>query len=228
MPAAKAAPYLVLDAASPLVSVAVGRGGEIRAVRQEEIGRSSSRLLALVDECLREAGVDLAGLAGLAALAGPGSFTGLRIGLTTILGLHQATGRPATALPTLPVLARAAGAWDPATGPAIGAVDALRGEWTVLAPGRAEPELIAEADLPALAPATLVGFGVTRLAARPDWPSGPSRQEGLRLREPGPLAPVALPLLDDPTTVWNPGLLTAPFYARPPAVTAPRARRPAP
>lgn len=221
MPAAPAAPYLVLDAASPLVSVAVGRGDEVRAVRQEEIGRSSSRLLALVDECLREAGVDLAGLAGLAALAGPGSFTGLRIGLATILGLHQATGRPATALPTLPVLA-AFGHSDPAAGPAIGAVDALRGEWTVLAPQRDEPELVAEADLPGLAPATLVGFGVTRLAARPGWPTG------LRLLEPGPLAPAALPLLDDPATVWDPALLTAPFYARPPAATAPRARRPAP
>jgi tRNA threonylcarbamoyladenosine biosynthesis protein TsaB len=211
------APYLVLDAASPLVSVAVGRGAEILSQRVEEIGRSSARLLAMVDECLREGGIGLAGLAGIAALAGPGSFTGLRIGLATVLGIHQATGLPAAALPTLPVLA--ALAQDPAF-PGIGAVDALRGEWTVQR-GTAAPELLSADDLARLAPCTLVGFGITRLAARPDWPAA------ARLLEPGPLAPAALPLLDDPALDWHPGRLTSPLYARPPAVTRPRERRPA-
>lgn len=216
-----AAPYLVLDAASPLVSVAVGRGTDVRAQRVEEIGRSSARLLAMLDECLREAGAELTGLAGIAALSGPGSFTGLRIGLATILGLHQATGLRAAALPTLPVLASLV--TDPDF-PGIGAVDALRGEWTVQ-PGAgpdapAPPPPVPEADLAKLAPCTLVGFGITRLAARPDWPAA------VRLREPGPLAPAALPLLDHPALSWDPARLTAPLYARPPAVTQPRPRRP--
>ena len=211
-----AAPYLVLDAASPLVSVAVGRGAEVLAQRVEEIGRSSARLLALVDECLREAGVGLAGLAGIAALAGPGSFTGLRIGLATVLGIHQATGLPAAALPTLPVLASLAP--DPGF-PGVGAVDALRSEWTIQR-GRAAPELLAEEALARLAPCTLVGFGVTRLAAKAGWPAG------VRLLEPGPLAPAALPRLDEPGLDWDPSRLTSPLYARPPAVTRPRGRRP--
>jgi tRNA threonylcarbamoyl adenosine modification protein YeaZ len=213
---AMAAPYLVLDAASPLVSVAVGRGAEVLSQRVEEIGRSSARLLAMVDECLREAGVGLAGLAGIAALAGPGSFTGLRIGLATVLGIHQATGLRAAALPTLPVLASLAP--EPEF-PGIGAVDALRGEWTVQR-GSAPPELVGEDALVRLGPCTLVGFGISRLA-RPGWPGE------VRLLEPGPLAPAALPLMDDPALDWDPGRLTAPLYARPPAVTRPRERRPA-
>ncbi len=223
---AMAAPYLVLDAASPLVSVAVGRGTTVLAQRVEEIGRSSARLLAMVDECLREAGTALSDLAGLAALAGPGSFTGLRIGLATILGLHQATGLPAAALPTLPVLAALA---KNAGFPGVGAVDALRGEWTVQPGGSLAtselPAPVPEADLIRLAPCTLVGFGISRLAARLEWPDWAA---GIHLLEPGPLAPAALPLLDDPALPWDPGRLTAPLYARPPAVTKPRERQPPP
>ncbi|HEX2164131.1 MAG TPA: tRNA (adenosine(37)-N6)-threonylcarbamoyltransferase complex dimerization subunit type 1 TsaB [Thermoanaerobaculia bacterium] len=101
-------PILAVDSASPVVSVAVAVGGAVRAERAVEIGRSSERLLAMIDEVLREAGVDgPRGLAGIVALAGPGSFTGLRVGLATVLGLHQATGVPAAAVPTLPVLAAA-------------------------------------------------------------------------------------------------------------------------
>lgn len=218
-----AAPYLILDAASPLVSVAVGRGTEVLAQRVEEIGRSSARLLAMIDECLREAGAGLPDLAGVAALAGPGSFTGLRIGLATILGLHQATGLPAAALPTLPVLA--ALVKDPDF-PGVGAVDALRAEWTVQGGTSPDPPApgipVPESELRSLAPCTLVGFGVSRLAALPGWPAD------IRLLEPGPLAPAALALLDHPAMAWDPGRLTAPLYARPPAVTQPRARRPPP
>ena len=59
-------------------------------------------------------------------IAKPGSFTGLRVGLATVLGLHQALGLPATALPTLEVL----GCLGPGDGSTVVAVvDALRGEW---------------------------------------------------------------------------------------------------
>ena len=63
----------------------------------------------MVQEVLTEAGVGVRDLGGIAVLRGPGSFTGLRIGLATVLGLHQALGVPATAIPSLPVLAASAG-----------------------------------------------------------------------------------------------------------------------
>lgn len=206
---------LVLDSASPQVSVAVGRGGEVLAERAVEISRSSALLLERVSEVLKEAGTAVADLSGVAALAGPGSFTGLRIGLATVLGLHQALGLPATALPTLQVLASLA---PPGSGRALGAVDSLRGEWAVeeWRGGRGQGmTLLPGTELARFAPCAVVGFGVSRLGDLP----------GVRFVEPGPLAPAALPLLAAlPAESWDPASLTAPIYARPPAVTAPRPR----
>jgi hypothetical protein len=65
----------------------------------------------------------------------------------------------------------------------------------------------------------VTGFGVSRLAELPGWPAD------LRLVEAGPLAGAAARLAADPATVWDSSLLTAPLYARPPAVTTPRTPR---
>jgi tRNA threonylcarbamoyladenosine biosynthesis protein TsaB len=122
---------LALDAGSPMVSVAIGRGGELLAARAVAQQRSSTQLLALVAEALAAAGARPADLEGVVALAGPGSFTGLRVGLATALGLHQALRLPAQAVPTLAALAVACEAPDGAL--VIAAVDALRGEWSAQA-----------------------------------------------------------------------------------------------
>lgn len=212
---------LALDTGSPRVSVALGQGGEVLAGRDIEIDRSSGRLLDMIGEVLAEAGAKPADLGGVLALQGPGSFTGLRIGLATALGLHQALGVPATALPTLRVLAaREAGA----SGTIVAAVDALRGSWSAQA-FRSGPvpepltgmELVHGTALPVLAPrmTAVTGFGVSRLAEMPDWP------EEIRLIEAGPLAATALRLLPDQ---WDSDLLIHPLYSRPPAITQPRPR----
>lgn len=214
---------LVVDAGSPLVSVAVGRGGRVVAERSVEIARSSRRLMPMIDEVLAAAGASAADLEGLVALQGPGSFTGLRVGLATVLGLHQALGVPATALPTLPVLAAAA----PDGGRVVAAVDALRGEWfvQVFSPGEppraaGEPRLLDAAEVRRLAPATLVGFGVGEAFAGVS-PEAGSDEGGLRLCEPGPLAGAALRLAHLVPPDWDPGRLIRPLYLRPLAVTPP-------
>ena len=139
---------LALDTGSPQVSVALGRGSQVLAERSVEIDRSSGRLLEMIAEVLAEAGAKPADLGGVLALQGPGSFTGLRIGLATALGLHQALGVPATAISTLRVLA--ARAAEPGT--IVAAVDALRGEWSAQAFRGGEPlsgmELIHGSNLP--------------------------------------------------------------------------------
>lgn len=214
-------PLLLLDTGSPLVSVAVARDGAAVAVRAIEQQRSSAHLLDLIGEVLAEAGITVRDLGGIAALRGPGSFTGLRIGLATVLGLHQALGVPATALPSLQVMAALA---EEIEGEAvIAAVDALRGDWSAQAFAAGpvprplgEMKLVPGSELPRLAPhpAVLVGFGVSRLTDLP----------GLRLVEPGPLAPAAARVASDPGTEWNPALLTSALYSRPPAISLPRPR----
>jgi tRNA threonylcarbamoyl adenosine modification protein YeaZ len=223
-------PLLALDTGSPLVSVALARNGAVVASRSVEQARSSTRLLEMIQEVLAEAGIGAADLAGIAVLRGPGSFTGLRIGLATALGLHQALGVPATAIPSLPVLAAAAGE---AGGLVIAAVDALRGDWSAqaFAAGRplGEMELVPGPELPRLAggafgegAAVVIGFGVSRLAEIPGWP------ESVRLIEPGPLAPAAAILAGSSGTEWDPASLTSAIYSRPPAISLPKPRRAAP
>jgi tRNA threonylcarbamoyladenosine biosynthesis protein TsaB len=226
---------LAIDAASPRVSVAVGRGGrggEPVSERAVEIGRSSGRLMDLIGEVLAEAGARPADLGGVVALRGPGSFTGLRVGLATALGLHQALGVRATAISTLHVLSAQAAAQAGGQGRIVAAVDALRGEWSVQAfeAGEiprplGEMELIPGGGIPRLFPdgvGTVIGFGVSRLSGLPGWP------EGVRLLEGGPLAGeavrLAAVLASDRDLDWDPDLLVRPLYSRPPAITPARPR----
>lgn len=65
----------------------------------------SERLMPAVDRVLRDAGISIDDIGGFAVSVGPGSFTGLRVGISTVKGLGFATGRPVAAVPTLKALA---------------------------------------------------------------------------------------------------------------------------
>ncbi|HYA88039.1 MAG TPA: tRNA (adenosine(37)-N6)-threonylcarbamoyltransferase complex dimerization subunit type 1 TsaB [Nitrospirota bacterium] len=65
----------------------------------------SERLMATVDRVLRDIRLAIPDLDGFAVSIGPGSFTGLRIGISTVKGLSFATGKPVAAVPTLQALA---------------------------------------------------------------------------------------------------------------------------
>jgi tRNA threonylcarbamoyladenosine biosynthesis protein TsaB len=65
----------------------------------------SERLMSTVDRVLKDTGLKIADLDGFAVATGPGSFTGLRIGVSTVKGLAFATGKPVAAVPTLYALA---------------------------------------------------------------------------------------------------------------------------
>jgi tRNA threonylcarbamoyladenosine biosynthesis protein TsaB len=65
----------------------------------------SERLMGAIDRLLTDAGWTPRDLEGLAVAVGPGSFTGLRIGLSTVKGLALALGIPIAAVPTLDALA---------------------------------------------------------------------------------------------------------------------------
>lgn len=223
-PAAKKSPILVLDTASPTSSVAVGTARRCLAARAFELRQTSERLLDAIREVLAEAKVHVSELGGVAALQGPGSFTGLRIGLATAMGFHQALGLPATALPTLPVLALAARdlAMGNPSGQVIAAVDALRGEYLAQTfevgatlRGLGQPRLMTAAELLA-AGLPVIGFGISALSTE--------EADARRLLEPPPLAAIALRLLRG--AAWDPGRLVQPIYFRAPAVTLPLAKLP--
>ena len=168
----------------------------------------------MIDAVLGDRDLSLEQLSGLLALRGPGSFTGLRVGLSTAFALHQATGVRVGAVSTTAVLA--ASASNAAPGRLIAAVDALRGEWfvqTFAAPDArpdGEIERQAATDLALSSDATVVGFGVSELANI----AGPETH----LLEAQELAPTAA-LLASTWTEWRAEDLLSPLYMRPPAVT---------
>ncbi len=65
----------------------------------------SERLMSTVDRVLVDTSLTMSQMDGFAVAIGPGSFTGLRIGVSTVKGLTLATGRPVAAVPTLRALA---------------------------------------------------------------------------------------------------------------------------
>ena len=67
----------------------------------------SERLLAAIDAVMSDAGWRPTDLQGLAVAVGPGSFTGLRVGISTVKGLALALGLPVAAVPTLDAMAAA-------------------------------------------------------------------------------------------------------------------------
>jgi len=72
---------------------------------QEAAGAHAMLLLPAIDGALMQAGLRLADLDGLACSIGPGSFTGLLVGLSTCLGLRAATRLPLVLVPTLEAIA---------------------------------------------------------------------------------------------------------------------------
>ncbi len=104
---------LGIDTCGPSGSVAVGRlaGERVEVLGQTELaGRSySSTLVAAVGELLAGNGVEAKALGAIVAVYGPGSFTGVRVGLSAAKGLAEAADIPVAAVSRLALLAWRAG-----------------------------------------------------------------------------------------------------------------------
>ena len=222
-PPAEPSALLALDTSSPVVSVALARGGAVVAARSGAQRQSSAHLLRWIDEVLVEAGLVPGDLGGVVALAGPGSFTGLRVGLATALGLHQALGLRAGVFPTLGVLAATA---PPARLP-LCVVPALPGEWFAQVWRRGwppeplgEPRRVPTAGLGALLDVVPEGAGEPLLVGAPGVDlADASHATGLDSSTAGELAPVAARLALAHPPDWDARGLTAPLYLAPPPVT---------
>jgi tRNA threonylcarbamoyladenosine biosynthesis protein TsaB len=100
---------LAFDTSTEWCSVAVGDGAQWHE-HDEHAGQShSERLLPMVRAVLAEAGWGLSDLDGIAFGAGPGSFTGVRIGCGVAQGLALGADLPVVPVPTLAAIAAASG-----------------------------------------------------------------------------------------------------------------------
>jgi tRNA threonylcarbamoyladenosine biosynthesis protein TsaB len=155
---------LAFDCAISGLAVAVVRDGVALAQCREEGRGQAATLLPAIARVLEEAGVDRRSLSLLAVTVGPGSFTGVRVGLAAARGLALALGVPLAGLTTTSALLSAA----PADGRlAVAAIDTHLGDWfcaTDATPFVASTEALA-AKL-AGTPARIVGPQADVLAPR--------------------------------------------------------------
>lgn len=97
---------LAIDTATPRQSVALLDGPRILARSDEDAeGAHAKKLVPAIDRLLAANKLALPDLGGLAVSIGPGSFTGLRVGLATMLAFRSVTGLPLAAVPTLEAMA---------------------------------------------------------------------------------------------------------------------------
>lgn len=98
---------LSIDSATPVAGVAVIDENKILGENFLNTGNThSEKLLPLIEHTLEGLKMDIHDIDGIAVSIGPGSFTGLRIGLATAKALAQVTGIKLIAIPTLDALAQ--------------------------------------------------------------------------------------------------------------------------
>jgi tRNA threonylcarbamoyl adenosine modification protein YeaZ len=166
---------LAIDCAANLCAACVydaAAGRELgRAVR--DLGKGhAEHLMAVIGEALKAGGTDYAGLGAVAVSIGPGSFTGLRVGVSAARGLALALKIPAIGVTTLEALADEARGAFPGR-PVLAALDAgreeihaaLYGPDMILRYGPAVTTLAQSAAMAADNAAVLAGTAAAQIAA---------------------------------------------------------------
>jgi len=139
---------LAFDTATDVATSALVSDGEVLGERTSR----ASTVLEDIDALLRQAGAHTRELEGIAVGIGPGSFTGVRIGLATARGLALALRVPVAGVSTLDALAAGAPG-------AVPVVDARRGEVFLL---QGEPRVLPPAEVDLALGTVCVGSGAVR------------------------------------------------------------------
>ncbi len=134
---------LLLETATEVCSVALALDGEIVALAEETTSvNCAARLTLLIEACMRQASQTLRRLDAIAVSGGPGSYTSLRVGVSTAKGIGYALDKPLIAVPTLQALAFAAQQHAPAGPPVryVPMLDARRQEvWLAVFDEKLQP-----------------------------------------------------------------------------------------
>lgn len=219
---------LALDCSAGAVSVAVCHGRSLLAAAQTAMERGHAEaLMPMVAQVTAEAGLAWHELDAVAATVGPGSFTGVRIGLAAARGIALAAG-----LATVPVTSLEAVAEDaaPGDGPLLVVLESKRrdlyGQWFGTAcepfgaPVAASPEALWAARPSGAAVVRVAGDAAARLLAAPPDPAAVLAPAGDGGPDARAVAAVAMRRL----AAGGAAPLT-PLYLRPPDVSPPVAVR---
>ena len=211
---------LAFDCAISGLAVAVVRDGAALAERREEGRGQAATLLPTIAATLQEAGVDRRALSLIAVTVGPGSFTGVRVGLAAARGLALALGVPLAGITTTAALLAA----TPNDGRfGVAAIDTHLGDWFCAIEGEAPFVATTEALAARLAgkPGRIVGPQADALA--PQIPGAVAQQ---LLPDPVLMARLALA---DGIDIWRTRNraegLPRPLYLRGVNVTSPDGTR---
>jgi tRNA threonylcarbamoyladenosine biosynthesis protein TsaB len=113
---------LAVDTATTAATACLWRDGAVLAEGERRGAHVAQEVLVLCEELVERAGISISGIDAVVGGIGPGSFTGVRIGLASARGIALALGVPAAGASTLGALRDGAGA------DAIACIDARRGE----------------------------------------------------------------------------------------------------
>jgi len=221
---------LCLETSTGTARVGVMEGGaagpSLLAAAEATADRHSANVLRLVDEVLRRAALRPAELGGVACGGGPGSFTGLRVGLSVAKGLALAGDLPLILVPSLQTLAEDIAAAYPAAR-AVPCIDAGKGEVYAaldaaqfLQPWRLPPVELA-ARLADAGACVVAGNGADRHAEALDAALPPGAR---RAQVAGPSAGSVgrLAFLRHAAGEMADLATAVPLYGRPPDITTPK------
>lgn len=98
---------LNIDTSTPVCSVALAEGNNLISYRESREGKNHALLLgSFIDEVLKEGGIKTQELDAVSVSKGPGSYTGLRIGVSTAKGLAYGISKPLISIETLLLMAQ--------------------------------------------------------------------------------------------------------------------------
>lgn len=117
---------IALETSAKAVSAAITQNGRVLASGYQDTGLTHSRtLMPIVEHLFRNTGLTLQDMDAVVVSAGPGSFTGIRIGVSAAKGLAFAADKPAVGVSTLAAMARNVAFCD---GLVVCAMDARRNQ----------------------------------------------------------------------------------------------------
>jgi tRNA threonylcarbamoyladenosine biosynthesis protein TsaB len=230
-----------VDTSTALGSVALYEGDRLVAEDARRVSNAHGEsLLPMLDALFARVGWKPADVARWCVGIGPGSFTGVRIGVATVKGIVLATGAELAGVSSLEALAALVSGAENASGaPVLAALDAIRGEVYVqlVGPARSEAACLAPGAVAAWLDAigaggelVLVGEAASKLpellgrsAVQHTSGLGPRATRRLTSGEHALPHARGVALVGRALAVGPPDLLE-PLYVRPPEITVPRAR----